>query len=210
MDKRTKIILFIISIVVSIGTILISYYGIGRYLKLHRGGDTCTGYKKYSSLDKASTNRVVISFGPNQDQLRKMGPTIRSLIDQTVRVESVSINVPYSYDYPQEFEKIATIFRTGRDYGKSSNIIPTILRENDKNTIIIFLEPNIVYGIDFIENIITETVKNPGKAIIVEGKALCIQSADQLDMEKVERQDPGFILSETISIPSSETYPALF
>ena len=44
-----------------------------------------------------------------------------------------------------------------KDYGIYNNLIPTLLREVENNTLIICLKDNYIYGNDFIENIIQDS-----------------------------------------------------
>jgi hypothetical protein len=214
MDRRTKIIFFIISIVISILMVIISYCGLTRYLQMHRSEIVVADLENYSKLDKASVQRLVISMAPTKHRLERLDPTLKSLIDQTVRVDMIAINVPYSYDVPKRVENAANIFRTGKDYGDGAKIIPTLFRENDKDTMILIVEDDVVYGRDFVENIVNAAIANPGKAIIVEGKAILIQKPDHINLDCVDNVSGNdwfeMIVVEQLNIKSTETYKSLW
>jgi hypothetical protein len=215
MDRRTKIILFIFSIIVSIVMICFSYFGIPRYLQLHRGDLDSMNLDNYSKLEKAFPDRrMVISFGPKESRILKLDPVIKSVVDQTVKVDAIAINTLYSDKYPKKFEKVANIFNSGKNYGKGVNIIPTLLRETDKNTMILILEDNVVYGKDFIENIAAEALNNPGKVIIVENQAVLLQSPNDIDLEAYLKDSDGdlknYIIAEHINLQSYETFNTLW
>lgn len=170
MEKRTKIILFILSILISVAMILLSYFGLVRYAMLHI--NSSEGYiKNYSELDQGDKKvRVVISFTTTPDRIAKIRPMLNSLLDQTVKVDQIALNLPYrhkgqSYDVPKEYEDVVTIFKVGKDFGPGTKILPTLLREGECNTKIIYLDDDHIYGKDFVETMIDASNKYPDSAI---------------------------------------------
>jgi GT2 family glycosyltransferase len=202
-----KIIFFIISIVVSILMVVVSHCGLTRYLQLHRSEIVVIDVENYSKLDKATSKRLVISMAPTKNRLEKLDPVLKSIVDQTVRADMIAINAPYSFKIPKRLESVANVFRTGKNYGEGAKIIPTLFREKDKDTMILILEDDVVYGRDFVENIVNVAIANPGKAIVVEGKAMLIQSPDHADPDLDGKHT---ILVEQMKIDSSETYKCLY
>jgi hypothetical protein len=174
MEKRNIIVLTLISVIISTIIILISYFGIQRYVSLHFQSNE-QFILNYSNLEKADTKqRVVISFTTTPDKINKIEPMIRSLLDQTVKVDQISLNIPYkfngkSYNIPKEYNDILNIFRTEKDYNSGSKIIPTLLRECECGTKIIYLDDNQIYGKDLIETLVKESNENPDKAIYTKG-----------------------------------------
>ena len=68
---------------------LLLYFGIIRYLNLYIYNPK-SYLKKYFELEKAYNKKVVINLSiTNPDKLK---PVINSLLDQTVRVDEISIN----------------------------------------------------------------------------------------------------------------------
>jgi hypothetical protein len=150
--------------------ILFSYFGITRYLSLHI--QSTEGFvEKYSKLPKADNGRVVISFTTTPDKIKKLKPMIKSVLDQTVKVDQIAFVIPYKYeskkyDVPQYIKDMANIFPSGKDYGRGTKMIPILLREKECDTTIIALDDNIVYGQDFIYTMIEQSKKNPGSVLV--------------------------------------------
>ena len=63
------------------------------------------------------------------------------------------------------------------------------MREDDNNTIIILLHDNVIYGKDFIENLIEEYKKH--KLPIINDKAILV-TADVFNMSIFNRKDCAF------------------
>ena len=174
MKKRQIVILLIISTVISLVSILLTYFGIVRYLQLHVKGSE-EFVEGYNSLPKASGERVVLSLAPTAEQLTKIRPTLNSILDQTVRVDQIALVVPEGHEdrVPAYVTEIANVFPAGRDYGLGTRLIPILLREKECGTTIIGLESDVVYGKDFIEFITDEAETNPG-SVLVDGKHYAI------------------------------------
>ena len=154
--------LFIILTILSFIMTLLYYFGFTRYLELY-----CRSYKKYlenyKNLNKASKDsKVIISFTTTPEHIKKIKPLLNSLLDQTVKVDQIVLNIPkdLKYDIPKEYNNILNVFECGKDYGCATKFIPTILREQNKDTIIILIQDNYIYGKDYIETMIEEYNKN--------------------------------------------------
>lgn len=211
MQKRTKIIIFLVVTVISVLYILSVYFDVIRYIRVH-SKNRLKNSKKYASLPKASDSRVVLSLGPNEERVGKLYTTLNSLIDQTVKVDQICINVPYSFKVPEEYNEVANIYRTGVDYKEAAKYKPTLYRETDKNSTLIYLRDDVVYGKDFIENILRVANENPGKAIIIEPYAVLVKP-DYVDTEKLEKSSSKWgveSLLESLKTDSIETYKSLF
>ena len=114
MNKKTVIIITILSTILSIIFILSSYYGIDRYLSLHM--KSCENFiNKYSYLPKASTNRVVISFSTTPEKINKIKPMINSILDQTVKVDAIYMVLlaDKNYNTPKYITNVATVVLAG-------------------------------------------------------------------------------------------------
>lgn len=162
---------FIILTIFSMLFVILYYFGIIRYFKLHI--DSHKPYiERYQHLNKASeNNKVVLSFGSNIKKVNKIMPVLKSILDQTVKVDQIVLNLPIeeNYNIPKEYNDILNIFYCGKDYGEATKLIPTLLREDNSDTIIILLKDNYIYGKDFIETIIEEANKNDSSIISKEG-----------------------------------------
>lgn len=126
----------------------------------------------YSNIKKCTPDKVVVSFTTIPSRVSKMKPMLNSLLDQTVRIDQIALNIPedVDYDIPKQCEETCNIYRTGKDYGIGTKFVPTILRESDSGTKIILVKDNVVYGKDFIEKMLTESDKHPEKCLYIGDK----------------------------------------
>ena len=154
--------LFIFITILSLIITVLYYFGIIRYVLLYFK-NTNSYLEKYKNLDQADKEKkVIISISVAPDKILKIKPMINSILDQTVKVNQIVLNLPNNieYDIPKEYETIFTVFRCGKDYGECNKFIPTILREENNNVIIFLLDENYIFAKDYIENMIEEYKKN--------------------------------------------------
>ena len=93
--------------------ILLSYFGIFRYFTLHFQSSE-KYINEYSNLPKADDGRVVISFTTTPDKINNILPMLNSILDQTVKVDQISLNIPYKcegkeYNIPDQYKDIVNI-----------------------------------------------------------------------------------------------------
>jgi len=149
---------------------MIYYYNLLRYTTLHFC-DSEPYIKSYKTLNKCVDNRVIISLTTTPDRIKNIKPVILSLLDQTVKVDQIALNIPYKcndkkYVIPSEYSNMINIFRTNKDYGPGTKFIPTVLRESECDTIFILVNDDYIYGKDFIETILNIFKRHPSKALI--------------------------------------------
>ena len=178
MRKRTIIILTIVSSFLSLAMILLSYFGIVRYITLHTSSSENFS-RNYSKLSKADEKRrIVVSFSLDPSEMDKAKPMINSLLDQTVKVDVIFVTVKQGTNdsVPDYIKDVAVILPAGKDYGDCNNMVPILLREKESDTVIIVLQHDIVYGKDFIEKIVDESETRPSAAIQdSKGRALLVK-----------------------------------
>jgi hypothetical protein len=153
--------IFVIFTILSLISILFYYFGIFRYIQLHF--DNNEKYiKNYKNLDNAHTKKVVISLSTTSENIKKLKPVLKSILDQTVKVNMIVLNIPKDQftEIPEDYKDMASIIKCGKYYGLATKIIPTLLREDNKDTIIIMIDDNIIYGKDFVETLIEEYKQN--------------------------------------------------
>ena len=97
-------------------------------------------------------------------------PFLNSLLDQSIRVNKIVLNLPDSYenkeyDVPSKYNDIILVYRSGKNYGKYNHIIPVLLRELEDDTIIISLKDNYIYNYYLIENLLNKYEQNPDNII---------------------------------------------
>ena len=189
MQKKTVVIISLVSAVISLLVMLFSYYGITRYISMHTG--KVEKYSKnYTKLDKASDeNRVVVSFSTPPEKVEKLRPFVNSLLDQTVKVDEIAFNLPEGVDYniPDNLKNVMIVHKAGKDYGEGNSSVPTLIRENDANTQIVVVEANRVYGKDFIEDILDQLKKHPGKSL--HGDGWILVEVDNVSPDVVDNHD---------------------
>ena len=112
-----------------------------RYIAIH-----CKGYKSYlenyKSLDPADDkHKVILSFSVDPQNIQKIRPFLKSILDQTVRANQINLNIPSDFKnvIPKEYTDLVRVLKTEKDYKSCTNCIPTLMRAYDKDTIIIIL-----------------------------------------------------------------------
>ena len=150
--KKEWIIFSIIWSFLSLIFSFLLYFGIIRYMNLYIYNPK-SYLKNYFDLEKACKKKVVINLSiTNPDKLK---PVINSLLDQTVRVEEISINTDKKLpDYIKDLNKVV------RTYQTNLCTKPCIMRENNDKTIIIFINDDKIYGKDFIQDVIDQYTKD--------------------------------------------------
>ena len=175
--------LFIVLTTASLIFTILFYFGITRYIQLHyeTPDKYIKDYKnKYTVKD--IKDKIIISFTTTPSRIKKITPMLNSILDQTVKVTHIMLNIPEScngkqYIIPENYKNIINIITCGKNYGPATKFIPTILREDNADTIIILLDDDTIYGKDFIENIIEESKKNMNKPVISK-KAILVHPKD--------------------------------
>lgn len=166
MTKKSWVVFSLIISVIALVYMFLAYYGFVRYYQLHTK-NTEYYIQKYKKLSKADNNRVVISFTVDEKDLDKLGPFINSVLDQSVRVDDIALTVPYKLmdKIPKQFQKILSIYGISKDYQDANNLVPAILREPEATTKIIIVEPNMIYGEDFVADMVDASNKFPDSVI---------------------------------------------
>jgi len=161
--------MLLISLIISIISLLyfvFEYYGGVRYIKLHKNNSD-DYLQTYTDIQKASNNRVIVCFSTTLDRIRYTDPFINSILDQTVRVDEILLVIQYSdiSNIPEKYKKVLSVHGYNKNYDDNANLICSVLTEPDANTKIILVEPNVVYPVDFIETMVSESDKNPDNII---------------------------------------------
>ncbi len=85
------------------------------------------------------TYRIIATLTTSPSRLKLLEPVIKSILKQDYQVEKLEINLPDLYKNKEEYEipefiskyTRVQIFRTGKDIGPATKIIPTVLRYKD-------------------------------------------------------------------------------
>jgi hypothetical protein len=122
---------------------------------------------KYKNLPK-KPDRVVVCF--SVDDKKDIKPFIKSILDQTIQIDDIGLTIPEEQNedsLPSVIKKILSLYKHSKDYDDANTLVCSVLRETEGDTKIIILEPNMVYGEDFIQTLIEESEKNPDNVIHV-------------------------------------------
>jgi len=122
--------------------------------------------QNYHKLPKADKNRVVVSFTASEKELSQLKPFINSILDQSVRVDDIALTIPYKDmgKVPKNLKKILGVYGISKSYS-ANNLIPAVLREPEATTKIIIVEPNMVYGQDFVADMVDASNSFPDDII---------------------------------------------
>ena len=177
--KKALAAISIITSLISLLYLCLSYKGIIRYSELYLKSPKKyeNDYKKLEYFDK--NKRVVVSLAPSLKDLKNIESVIKSLLNQTVKVNLISITLPYGdkYKIPLNIKDSVAVYRTNTDYGDLNAIIPTAIREGEANTQLIVLGADKIYGENFIEEILEKSKENPDNIVYCNNKEnkLCIK-----------------------------------
>ena len=145
-----------------------------RYNKL-KNIDTKELIGNYKNKKKNTEDKVVVSFTTTPERIKYITPMLNSLLDQTVKIDKIVLNIPeehkgVKYQIPKEYKDICNIYKAGKDYGTGTNFIPTLLRETECGSKIIFLDDDQIYGKDLLEKLIKTSDDNPTKCVYATDK----------------------------------------
>jgi hypothetical protein len=194
MNKRTIIILTIISTVFSLVYILAVYFGWTRYLGIRMSSSSDKLTENYSNLEyHKPKHKVIVSLSIINTNLDNIRPVINSILDQTIKVDQIAlITENKEINLPEYLTKIVNTFPSGKDYGKGNSIIPLLLKEKECDTIIIGLDNNVVYGKDFLELLLDESEKNQDSVIADNNKYAILLKPEHYGCEILERDQEKY------------------
>lgn len=188
MKKKTILTVTIISTFLSLIFILAAYYGIDRYGEMYFR-EPSYFIEKYSKLPKAKDGRVVITVATTPKGILKMSPMINSILDQTVKVDLITLITKSGekYKIPEYIKDVVVILEAGKDYGEATNLVPVLLREKECNTTIISLKDDVVYGKDFVEVMIDESKKRPDSVIVDSKNSAILVKPEHFGCDIIDR-----------------------
>ncbi len=167
MVSRSLIIWSLVSVGLSFIWILLAYFGLVRYAKMHLYSPS-SFVEAYKALPMAADDtKVVVNFTTTVTKSKDLKPFINSILDQTVKVDQITLTAPPSViaAVPASLKDYVAPIPTGKDYGHGNCLIPSLLRENERDTMVIFLRPDYVYNKDLVENLAEKSKEMPDKAI---------------------------------------------
>lgn len=120
-----------------------------------------------------SDQRVVVSMTSTPDRIDRMMPTLNSLLDQSVRVDEIILNIPYvnmkgkDFQIPHWMNGLLNIVirRVKIDEGPATKLLPT-LRSEDQQTRIVVVDDDVIYHSRTVERIVAEFERHNGTKAI--------------------------------------------
>ena len=137
------------------------YLGYVRLLKMYYVAPTKLHSK---TLPKYENQKIKIIISPQHpEKIKKLYPLVNSMLLQTVQIHSIDIILPNSCTYEVEdaiksFVKIR--YLKSPYHPQMRGIIHSLLQEMEANTIFIHIDETVLYGNDFIHNIISNIHNN--------------------------------------------------
>lgn len=211
--------------ILSLVIILALYYGLDRYviLKMASKCRATEMINNYSSLRNASDDRTVVTFSSADDH--NILPTVLSLLDQTVKVDQIALNSCLKKQPSDICLQVINVFRVSDKTEQFRGIVPTLEREKDSKTNIIWLRDDYIYGKDFIESMFDQKKDSNvviakdrhGKIIgillkpdslkteIIDYEKSCNQQNDKKDCNSIESLI-GYIKDDISYIVSTDSF----
>lgn len=201
MDRKTIIILSLISALVSLIYILLSNYGLLRYVYIYINSieNYTQNYNKLPNM--GGKNRTIISinnvYTNKNDIIKNTKKTLKSLLDQTTKLNLISIVLHKSKqtEFPQNMKSAMQVFNCSKDMKQLNCLITSINRELESTTRIITLSNDTIYGKDFIEELLGMTEKHKNSIIYNNNK-------DVIDLNKGAVFYTDFFSKDFFDVPS--------
>ena len=196
-------------------------YDFYRFIAIHTN-DIDDYIYEYQRLHKNSDKKIILSLTTTPKRIKNIEPVLKSLLDQTIKVDQIALNLPIKpncgkeYIIPQNYKKVCNIFNCGKDYGPGTKFIPTLLREGDAETIIILLDDDYIYGKDFIEQLVNLSTQNQTKCIESDHAILVKPEHIDIDILKSNKKfiDDNwikkYIKTDIINLPYDKNFRNIF
>ena len=178
-ERNDKIFLLVVLLVFLFILLFLIWYGEGvRYVSINGNekGDLLRLDREYKNIPRVKSKmgtKVVVSLTTIPDRINKLIPTLSSIYNQTVRVDEIRLNIPYvsrrgkKYEIPTYLKlcKYIKVKRVAKDLGPSTKLLPTV-RDEEKDTRIIVIDDDQIYGSYFIEKLVETFEEKKGKVAV--------------------------------------------
>lgn len=164
--NRTILYLSLVLSIIYLIYLVIDYIGLIRYYQLHFYS-TEHYLSSYKNKPRYDDSRVVIAFTATEEELKNIKPFLNSILDQSYRVDDIALTIPYKNmdKVPNQYKSLLSSYGFSKDYKDSNNLIYSVLREPESDTRIILVEPNIIYGQDFVQSLLDKSKDNKNSII---------------------------------------------
>ncbi len=150
-----------------------------RYLKLHFQDLSSLADRYYDLPRAAGETPVWISLTTLPSRIKKTAPTIKSLLDQTVRVDGIRFNLPSEsrrekcgYTVPTFLQNCAplSLVSCPEDHGPITKLLPTVRDfESIPDARIIIVDDDTIYPKTMVEALTTTGEQFPHSAVCMRG-----------------------------------------
>ena len=128
--------------------------------------------RKYKFKKRLKNCVITLTTTPNR--ISKIRPTLTSLLDQSLAVDEIRLNVPYysskgeKYRIPKWLKRLKSvkIYRIDKDWGPATKLIPTLLDKQNEHKKIIVVDDDVVYGYLTVETLNNYFEKYLGKRAV--------------------------------------------
>ena len=153
------LIIFFVILFAIIIFLVVNYIDGPRYLKM---GECSLRKLDREYKNKKIVKNCIISLTTTPARISEIKPIITSLLDQSVAVEEIRINVPrisckgVKYEIPKWLSEMKNvrIYRQIKDWGPATKLIPSLLDKKNKDKRIIVLDDDVIYGYNTLETLV--------------------------------------------------------
>lgn len=192
-----KLIGIIIIIILLLLVVAIVIFQVPRFIKLRREEtlfELDEQWAREKRINKGGIGPIIITMSTIPERIELLGPTIASLLDQTLQPSVIQINIPMisrkgkTYKIPDWLSKLNSvkINRVEKDIGPGTKIIPTLKQHKTrKDSIIIAVDDDNIYNRHTLEKLVETHLRykndphNP-EAVCVSNYGIILQSDGKL------------------------------
>lgn len=173
MNIYISIALIILIIFIGLLSLIIYLFNLNRYYRLMLYH---LKYFDYLYSMRPKLENAVISLTTTPKRLLNISETLKSLLDQSMQVEKIYLNIPYRlkktgqpYIIPTYLQNLKSIeIVRCEDYGPATKLLP-VLNKVKPDDMIIYLDDDNIYPYRLVENLVTGSKKYPNCAICIAG-----------------------------------------
>ena len=140
-------------------------------------------FKAETDIDISHHPRICASLSTTPMRISLIEPAIVAIKNQSLKPDVIYLNVPYwsrkenkSYTLPTWLKRHPdVVVLRGEDYGPSTKIVPSVLNEDDPETIIISFDDDRAYHPDIIKILVKWGMRHPTSAIGFIGWTSCLR-----------------------------------
>jgi len=125
--------------------------------------------------------RVIVSLTTLPSRIARIGPVLRSLLDQDEPADEIRLHLPSSsrregtpYSIPDFLRGVIglSVVHCDRDWGPATKLLPVLQAERESNVVIIAADDDVIYPPDFVANLLRWQQARPGCALGLRGWSL--------------------------------------